>query len=261
MIKQVGEGKSGWVIQHGQTIRSGNVSGDPRYTCTFTDMLSGLYVPMKVGENTIGCISVESHEPNVFDESDEQLLITLADQAALAINNARLYEEIQHRLHQIQALRDIDKVINASIDLRLTLTIFLEQVVGQLGADAADVLLYNPHMQVLEYADGRGFLSGFWVLPGPWLEPGFRQKGYQVLAQRCDIMVDLIDRFNAVLEGIPAHPGLGHVRYIDLRGTLSNELAGSRYKQSWANELHPTAGGYRVVAAKFHAAISPLPIP
>jgi len=109
--------------------------------------------------------------------------------------------------------------------------------------------------------DGRGFLSGFWVLPGPWLEPGFRQKGYQVLAQRCDIMVDLIDRFNAVLEGIPAHPGLGHVRYIDLRGTLSNELAGSRYKQSWANELHPTAGGYRVVAAKFHAAISPLPIP
>ncbi len=159
LIKRVGDGASGWVIQHGQTIRSGNVTGDPRYTCTFTDMLSGLYVPMKVGENTIGCISVESHEPNVFDENDERLLITLADQAALAINNARLYEEIEHRLHQTQALRDIDKVINASVDLRLTLTIFLEQVVGQLGADAADVLLYNPHLQVLEYADGRGFLS------------------------------------------------------------------------------------------------------
>jgi lysophospholipase L1-like esterase len=109
--------------------------------------------------------------------------------------------------------------------------------------------------------DGRGYLSGFWVLPGPWLEPGFRQKGYEVLAQRCEIMVDLIDRFNAVLKDIPAHPGLGHVRYVDLRGTLSNELAGNRYKQWWANELHPTEGGYRAVAGKFHTAISTVPMP
>jgi lysophospholipase L1-like esterase len=109
--------------------------------------------------------------------------------------------------------------------------------------------------------DGRGYLGGFWVLPGPWLEPGFRQKGYDVMAQRCEIMVALIDRFNAVLKRIPAQPGLSHVKYLDLRGTLSNQLAGNRYKSSWANELHPTEAGYGAVAARFHGAIRPFPIP
>jgi lysophospholipase L1-like esterase len=109
--------------------------------------------------------------------------------------------------------------------------------------------------------DGRGFLGGFWLLPGPWLEPGFRQKGYDVMAQRCEIMVDLIDRFNAVLEAVPTHPELRHVKYVNLRGTLSNQLAGKRYKDWWANELHPTEDGFRAVAAKLDAAIRPFPIP
>jgi hypothetical protein len=109
--------------------------------------------------------------------------------------------------------------------------------------------------------DGRGFLGGFWVLPGPWLEPGFRQKGYQVLAQRCAIMVELIDRFNGVLQTVPEHAELRHVRYVDLRGTLSNQLAGGRYRSWWANELHPTGEGFRAVAARFDAAIRSFPMP
>ena len=51
--------------------------------------------------------------------------------------------------------------------------------------------------------DGRGYLGGFWLLPGPWLEPGFRQKGYRDLAQRAAIARALIDRFNGVLEALP----------------------------------------------------------
>jgi len=126
------------------------------------------------------------------------------------------------------------------------------------GGRVTPVLLHGYDYPV---PDGRGYLGGFWILPGPWLEPGFRQKGYDVLAQRCEIMVDLMDRFNSVLRSIPAQPGLTHVKYVNLRGTLSNQLGSNRYKDSWANELHPTEDGYRAVAAKFHAAIRPFPIP
>jgi lysophospholipase L1-like esterase len=74
-------------------------------------------------------------------------------------------------------------------------------------------------------------------------------------------MVDLMDRLNTVLKSVPARTGLPHVKYVDLRGTLSSRLGGNRYKDWWANELHPTQAGYRAVAAKFNDAIRPFPIP
>ncbi len=101
--------------------------------------------------------------------------------------------------------------------------------------------------------DGRGFLGGWWLLPGPWLEPGFIEKGFNKIAERQPLMNKLIDRFNDMVKGVAALPDFkNHVTYVDLRGVLSS---GSNYKQFWDNELHPTAKGFRLVAAKFVAAI------
>lgn len=101
--------------------------------------------------------------------------------------------------------------------------------------------------------DGRGYLGGFWVLPGPWLAPGFRKKGYDdsQLQARCDLMVTLIDRFNDVVKGIAGGPGLGHLHYVDLRGTLSQRIQGQTYKTWWNDELHPTEQGFNKVAGQF----------
>jgi hypothetical protein len=115
--------------------------------------------------------------------------------------------------------------------------------------------------------DGRGYMGGFWVLPGPWLEPGFRQKGYLVPSQdavdlpRCTgIMKRLIDRFNGMLASIPrSDPSLSHVSYLDLRGVLSSAIPG--YKQSWGNELHPTKPGFEAVALEFRKLLVTFPLP
>lgn len=69
----------------------------------------------------------------------------------------RAEELIQSQLQRLAALRAIDMAITASLDLRVTLNVFLDQATTQLGADAADVLWLNPHTQTLEYAAGRGF--------------------------------------------------------------------------------------------------------
>jgi lysophospholipase L1-like esterase len=106
--------------------------------------------------------------------------------------------------------------------------------------------------------DGRGYLGGFWVLPGPWLEPGFRRKGYHDLRERCDVMITLIDAFNALLAGVARGPGLEHLRHVDLRRTLSSALARGEYKEWWGNELHPTERGFRAVAERFHRVLSRL---
>jgi hypothetical protein len=103
--------------------------------------------------------------------------------------------------------------------------------------------------------DGRGFFGGWGFLPGPWLEPGFREKGYLQMAQRKQLARQLIDRFNTMLSTIVTIPQFTHVRYVDLRNTLSS---GTEYKIWWDNELHPTAKGFGAVVAKVSAVLTAL---
>ena len=99
-------------------------------------------------------------------------------------------------------------------------------------------------------ADGRGFLCGWGPLPGPWLEPGFRQKGYASIQDRLAIVREMIDRFNAMLLSVASLPEFKHVKYVDLRQTLSS---GADYKDWWADELHPSRQGFAAVAGRIAA--------
>lgn len=105
--------------------------------------------------------------------------------------------------------------------------------------------------------DGRGFWGG-WPFPGPWLEPGFREKLFNVLNQKVALMHDIIDRFNNMLARLVENPAFGYVHYVDLRNTLSTELAGDAYKVWWDNELHPTEKGFNAVTEKFAKELSNL---
>jgi len=66
-------------------------------------------------------------------------------------------ERIRRHLEHMTALVEIDRAINFSFDLNLSLTTLLTHVIVQLGVDAADVLLFNPASRTLEYVAGRGF--------------------------------------------------------------------------------------------------------
>ena len=94
-MQRADQGISGWVIQHDQVVRSNNLKNDPRYFETFPGLQSGLYAPIKINEQVIGVISIESERPQAFNESDERLVITLVGQAAIAIDNLTLFNNLQ----------------------------------------------------------------------------------------------------------------------------------------------------------------------
>lgn len=96
--------------------------------------------------------------------------------------------------------------------------------------------------------DGRGFLGGWWLLPGPWLEPGFLRKGYDDLGENTALIGSLIDTFNEMLASLPNHPQFSHVHYLNLRDTLRHD---GQYKKDWGNELHPTSRGFELITRKF----------
>ena len=100
--------------------------------------------------------------------------------------------------------------------------------------------------------DGRGFWGGWLFLPGPWLEPGFREKGYEDMKARMAMTKKIIDRFNEMLLDLSKLSMFSHVKHVDLRGTLPT---GPTYKKWWDNELHPTELGFSKVTAQFAQAI------
>jgi putative nucleotidyltransferase with HDIG domain len=129
---------------------------------------SALLVALRSQGKAIGTVSLTRYRPErpAFTEQDVSLAQDLADRAALAITNARLFGQLQtsragaqRQLDQLAALRAIDQAITASLDLRLTLTVLLDQVTAQLKVDAVDVLLLDPHQKMLTFANGRGFRS------------------------------------------------------------------------------------------------------
>lgn len=135
-----------------------------------------------------------------------------------------------------------DRVFYAYITILSEVTAICER---DLGA-AIPILLHGYGYGV---PDGRGFWTGWGFLPGPWLEPGFLEKGYEDLDANKAIVVDLIDRFNELLIALPAASGMSHVRHVDLRPLLPSDDA--VYEDWWADELHPTELGFKAVAEKF----------
>lgn len=134
-----------------------------------------------------------------------------------------------------------DRIRNAYVTIVAAVTEVCKQ---KLGSPVPIVLHGYDHA----VPDGRGFFGGWGPLPGPWLEPGFRVKGFTDLAQNKRIVEDLIGRFNGMLADVAGLPGFEHVHHLDLRRTLKNDR---NYKTWWANELHPTARGFELIADRF----------
>lgn len=94
--------------------------------------------------------------------------------------------------------------------------------------------------------DGRGFLGGSGILPGPWLRPYFERRGHFDQMANAATMERLVDRMYGTLASVVATAGLEHVRLVDIRPRL--RTSGS-YRDLWADELHPTELGFARVAA------------
>jgi signal transduction histidine kinase len=107
-----------WVANHGEPVLIPDVSTEPRYTrVTDVESRSELALPLKVKNQIIGVLNVESDRLNGFDQSDLSVLSSLASQAAIAIDNARLVEEEKRRADQFQVISQVGSQITAILDV------------------------------------------------------------------------------------------------------------------------------------------------
>ena len=101
---RIGEGIAGLAIEGGETINVPDVNADPRFLRPAgpDELKSLLVAPLLIGARRIGTISVEGGEMDAFSPDDERLLTTLASQAAIAIENARLFKELERARMELE---------------------------------------------------------------------------------------------------------------------------------------------------------------
>src|SRR5262249_13397575 len=91
---KLGVGLVGYAALHKEAVVVPDVSADPRYIKVVDDAKSELVIPLLLQDRCIGVFDLESPELDAFSKSDIEILTLLASQAAVAIENARLYQTI-----------------------------------------------------------------------------------------------------------------------------------------------------------------------
>jgi len=108
-----GEGLTGIAVSERRPVQSGDLWNDPRVLFPELPKSSGfrsmLAVPLRLGDRAIGAILVMRRDVHTFSPAEEELLLALADQAAIALEHAQLYRELEARVQERTRQLDAEK--------------------------------------------------------------------------------------------------------------------------------------------------------
>jgi two-component system NtrC family sensor kinase len=158
--QSIDEGLIGWVARNGEPLMANDVGKDTRYlegfpTRPFTK--AELVVPIKLDGKVVSVLDIQSAELNAFEQTDLMSMQTITDQLSVAMQNARLYEEIKEHStdleatnRRLMALQDVSASLAGTLDLQEVLQKVVSGVVKGLGYSVAGVAIINERKGVAE---------------------------------------------------------------------------------------------------------------
>jgi phosphoserine phosphatase RsbU/P len=160
---RLGSGLVGYAALHKEAVIVPDVSIDPRYIKVVEDARSELVIPLLVKDRCIGVFDLESPELDAFTKKHVEILTLLASQAAVAIENARLYETIRaNEVRLEKEVRFAQRVQAALLPAELPKKIKGVDVAArfapahELGGDLYDFVTPEPSTLVVAVGDVSG---------------------------------------------------------------------------------------------------------
>ena len=121
-----------------------------RLETSFGYVRSWLGVPLTVKDRVIGMLSLDHGEPDYYSPRQAELALAFANQAAAAIENARLHQAEQNRQRELQTLLDVAAAASSSLELDEMLSAALDRLVSLVQASRVGVMLLNSQSGELE---------------------------------------------------------------------------------------------------------------
>ena len=216
-----GTGVSGLAVQERVAVMTPDGLADPRITLGAVERArleqvpfrAVLALPLMVRERVIGALAVGDRVGRVFDAADLRMAQTFAAQAALALENARLYREAQDRLREAEIVGDLARTLNESLDLDVVLQRVVEGARELCDCDLARIALregddaavfrylsgtrYEGYARVRvapgQGAGGQVLLTGAPFRTDDWLrDPRFGKETFRAVAETEGLVSQLV---------------------------------------------------------------------
>jgi len=168
---------------------------------TSSHIRSWLGVPLIIHDRVIGMLTVDSTQPDYFTSDHARLVTALASQVSVAIENSRLYAQVQQRVAELEAVRRTSLKLSSSLDLPDVLDSVAESALDLVGATDCIIYLYDQESDSFSFGTARG----------GWLEKdrvtlprrgGMTSAGYhpqEIMGQHIDVL------YAELGEGIDIH--------------------------------------------------------
>lgn len=150
---------------------------------------STLIAPLLVEEKVIALIQLIDRDPQRYQPKDQELVIRISNLVAIGLQKAYLFQESQQLVKKLSSLQRIEGVVLENLSLPTTLDMLVDQLVKELGVDAADILYLHPTLKTLKFITQTGFRQN--ILQHTDLEIGEGLAGKAALSQELVIVEDL----------------------------------------------------------------------
>jgi PAS domain S-box-containing protein len=177
----VERGLAGWVVQNRVGALLPDTSKDQRWlrraddSAENTGAKSAICVPLMSRERLVGVLTLVHSVPNVFDETHLELMQAIADQASVAVLNARLYTESQRTARVMSALAEGAEAMNSSLELQDVWRRILNQTMQALQVETVALALIDHTTSDLVFHAAAGHNSG--NIPGKHIPTGMGLAG------------------------------------------------------------------------------------
>ena len=145
---------TGRVLLEGRALQIADLASDPEYkipeSMTVAKARTLLGVPLMREAEPIGVMSLARQRVEPFTEQQIELVKTFADQAVIAIENARLLNELRNRtdelgrsVSELRALGEVSQAVNSTLDLETVLSTIVAKAVQLSGTEAGAIYGYD----------------------------------------------------------------------------------------------------------------------
>jgi sigma-B regulation protein RsbU (phosphoserine phosphatase) len=147
----IGQGITGTAAATGHSVRVSDVSVDPRYINAIETVRSELAVPLMLRGKCVGVLDIQSQHPDYFTKDQQSILTMLASRLAVAIENARLFQQVSNQAETLLVLNEVSREMSSILDVEELLRRAAELVKRVIDYQILSLMLYDEEQKIFRH--------------------------------------------------------------------------------------------------------------
>jgi sigma-B regulation protein RsbU (phosphoserine phosphatase) len=147
----IGQGITGTAAATGHSVRVADTSKDPRYISAIDCVQSELAVPLMLQWKCVGVLDIQSRQPDYFTRDQQSILTLLASRLAVAIENARLFQQVRSQAETLLLLNEVGRETSSILDVEELLRRAAEQIKRVIDYQILSLMLYDDEQKVFRH--------------------------------------------------------------------------------------------------------------